>query len=90
MHSDLRSRLGSFFIILGLCILLIFIFSLLAGNFRFDFLFSCSLFLYLGSRFHAKGNQTTVGSRFKMIRGINSRYKQRKEEKLNQDNQIED
>jgi hypothetical protein len=75
-------RLGTFFILVGLALLLLFVGSFLSKNTNINFLGAALVTLVLGFLLH-KNREPTDSGRFKTLRKASERSNQRREEKKN-------
>jgi hypothetical protein len=80
MRSEIRPRIGMFFILVGFCLLMVFVFFILAGTFRLDFLLISLASLIIGSKLRSRGNSNPTGSRFQTIRRFTGRNKPNNDE----------
>jgi len=75
MRSEISPRIGMFFILVGFCLLMVFVFFIMSGIFRLDFLLISLVSLIIGSKLRSRGISAPTGSRFQTIRRITSKSK---------------
>ena len=78
MHSEFGSRVGLFFILVGSCLLLVFVSIMTTGTYRFDFLLISLVLLLVGFRMRSRGTSSSTGSRFQMVRSFKEKIKRKK------------
>jgi hypothetical protein len=86
MNDHLLPRLGTFFILVGCGLLVLFIGSIFAGEFSIIYLFLSAIALFLGFIFHRLAPRPE-STRFSTIRKIRQRSRQRREEKEPEEDQ---
>lgn len=84
MH--LTRRFGTFLVLIGLALLILFVASYFSGDTNMNFLGGALVTLVLGLLLQRKREPTDSG-RFKTIRRVSERNRQRREEKKNKDRQ---
>jgi hypothetical protein len=80
MENNLIRRLGTFFILIGLVLLLLFTGSVLSKDFQYIYLFLSAAALFLGFLFH-RAAPRQESNRFAGVRKIRQRSRERREEK---------
>jgi hypothetical protein len=86
MNDHLLPRLGTFFILIGCGLLILFIGSIFAGEFNILYLFFSAIGLFLGFIFHRLAPHPEP-TRFSAIRKIRQRSRQRREENESEEDQ---
>jgi hypothetical protein len=84
MNDHLLPRLGTFFILMGCGLLVLFIGSIFSGEFNILYLLSAAATFFLGFTFHRIAPHPEP-TRFSSIRRIRDRSRQRKEDKQSED-----
>jgi hypothetical protein len=84
MRNHLLSRLGSFFVLIGIGLLILFIGSLFAREFSILYFLSSAVTLSIGSLLH-RAVPKTASTRFSSIRRLSQRSRQQRD-----DGQIDD
>jgi hypothetical protein len=80
MDSDLVPRVGTFLILAGIGLLMVFITYELGGTAHFDFLLISLLLIFIGIRLKLSGRSDSPGARFKSVRRISEKHKQKKDQ----------
>jgi cytochrome c biogenesis protein CcdA len=80
MNAQLYPRLGTFFILVGCGLIILFFGSAFAGEFNILYLLFAAATLFLGFMFHRMAPHPAP-TRFSAIRKLSQRSRQRKEEK---------
>ncbi len=80
MNDHLLPRLGTFFILMGSGLLILFIGSVFAGEFNILFLLFAAVTFFIGFMFHRLAPHPEP-TRFSTIRKMSQRARQRKEDK---------
>jgi cytochrome c biogenesis protein CcdA len=84
MNDHLLPRLGTFFILVGCGLLVLFIGSIFAGEFNILYLLFSAATFFLGFLFHRLAPHPEP-TRFSAIRKISQRSRQRREEKQSEE-----
>lgn len=84
MHPDLVPRIGTFLILTGIGFLMVFVTYEMGGTAHFDFFLIGLMLIFIGIRLRIRGRIATPDNRFKSIRSISEKYKQKKDSKNNQ------
>jgi uncharacterized membrane protein len=86
MNNHLFPRLGTFFILIGFGLLILFIGSILAKEINILYLFFAVAALFIGSILHRAAPRPEP-TRFSSIRKVHQRSIQRREEKQSEEDQ---
>ena len=81
MNSDPGPRVGTFLILAGLGLLMVFVAYEMDGTSHFDFFLISLILIFIGIRLRLRGRNDTPGGRFKSIRSISEKYKQKNDQK---------
>jgi hypothetical protein len=76
MQSNLGPRVGTFLILAGIGLLMIFVTYELGGTAHFDFFLISLILIFFGIRLRMRGKVESPGARFKSIRSISEKNKQ--------------
>jgi uncharacterized membrane protein SirB2 len=85
-QPKITPRIGTFLILVGIGLLLVFIGSYLATTPYFGYLFSSLVVLALGVLLRRRATPRQSPGRFRVVRGIYDKSKERREQKKRSDN----
>jgi hypothetical protein len=74
-------RIGTFFILVGIGVMLVFIGSILAQTPHYNYFFSSLIILFLGILLRRRAKPRSSSGRFRAIRGIYDKSKERRKQK---------
>lgn len=77
MYSHLSRRVGTFLILAGIGLLMVFVTYELGGSSHFDYFFISLILLFIGIRLRFRGKPYSPGSRFKSIRNLSNKINQK-------------
>jgi len=80
MHSNIGPRVGTFLILAGLGLLMIFVTYELGGTSHFDLFLISLIIIFIGTRLRMRTKSESPGTRFNSIRNLSEKYKQKKDQ----------
>ncbi len=86
MNNNILPRIGTFFILIGLGLLFLFVVSVLSRESHYEYLFFSAIALFLGLILRSTAPRPEP-TRFSGIRRVNQRLRQRREEKGTKEDQ---
>jgi len=86
MQSELVPRVGTFLILVGIGLIMVFVTYELGGTAHFDYFLISLIFIFIGIRLRLSGKSASPGARFNSVRSIHEKYKQKQDHKTNKEN----
>jgi len=90
MHSNLGPRVGTFLILAGIGLFLVFVIYELGETAHFDFFLISLILIFIGIRLRSSGSPASPGNRFKSVRSISEKYKEKNDQKSTSEKKNED
>ena len=81
MHPDLVPRIGSFLILGGIGVLMVFITYEVGGTAHYDIFFISLIIIYFGIRLRMRKRTDSPSTRLKSVRKLREKIKQKKDQK---------
>jgi hypothetical protein len=77
MDMNLAPRVGTFFILMGIGLMMVFITYEIGGVAHFDYFLISLILLFIGFRLRANNKPASQDSRFSSVRSISEKFKQK-------------
>ncbi|MFH2039578.1 MAG: hypothetical protein ABIJ65_09115 [Chloroflexota bacterium] len=75
MHSELVPRFGTFLILVGIGLFLVFVTYELGGTRHFDIFIFSLIIIFIGTRLNFRGKSDSPNARFKTARKLKDKFK---------------